>query len=265
MNEGKFLSHETEDSPISWMLQPEWIRLMESACEESDKDNWYAHLQLGMAYIADGRLNDGWIALEKSQAIKNSAWAEYGKSVVKKTIGDMENASLHIMNAAKMLPHDISIAKEAMEILLAAGKDNEAIEYHEVRGTKGIKEACYNIAGMDIKVCVASGAGNAKIVMDKIAKGEADWTFVEIMGCPGGCVNGGGQPIQPQYVRDTVDLKALRAKALYDQDERMVMRKSHNNPVVKEVYDNYFKGGYGCEKAHHTLHTSYVKRKRFDK
>ena len=144
------------------------------------------------------------------------------------------------------------------------GKDNSEIEFHEVRGTDGLKEATYNIAGMEIKVCVASGAANAKTVMDKIAKGEADWTFVEIMGCPGGCVNGGGQPIQPQHVRDTVDLKAVRAKALYDQDTKMEMRKSHLNPVIKEVYDNYFKGGYGCHAAHHALHTSYVARKKYN-
>ncbi len=145
------------------------------------------------------------------------------------------------------------------------GKDNKDIVFSEVRGTEGLKEATYNIAGTEIKVAVASGAANAKIVMDKIAKGEADWTFVEIMGCPGGCVNGGGQPIQPQYVRDTVDLKAVRAKALYDQDEAMEMRKSHLNPIIKEVYDNYFKGGYGCHAAHHTLHTSYVARERYEK
>ena len=144
------------------------------------------------------------------------------------------------------------------------GKDNSEIEFHEVRGTEGLKEATYNIAGMEIKVCVASGAANAKTVMDKIAKGEADWTFVEIMGCPGGCVNGGGQPIQPQHVRDTIDLKAVRAKALYDQDTKMEMRKSHLNPVIKEVYDNYFKGGYGCHAAHHALHTSYVARKKYN-
>ena len=145
------------------------------------------------------------------------------------------------------------------------GKDNKEIVFSEVRGTEGLKEATYNIAGTEIKVAVASGAANAKLVMDKIAKGEADWTFVEIMGCPGGCVNGGGQPIQPQYVRDTVDLKAVRAKALYDQDEAMEMRKSHLNPIIKEVYDNYFKGGYGCHAAHHTLHTSYVARERYEK
>ena len=145
-----------------------------------------------------------------------------------------------------------------------SGKDNDEIEFHEVRGTEGLKEAIYNIAGMEIKVAVASGAANAKLVMDKIASGEADWTFVEIMGCPGGCVNGGGQPIQPQYVRDTVDLKAVRAKALYEQDKAMEMRKSHKNPIIAEVYENYFNGGYGCHKAHHTLHTSYKARKKFD-
>jgi len=144
------------------------------------------------------------------------------------------------------------------------GKDNDNVEFHEVRGTEGLKEATYTIAGIEIKVAVASGAANAKLVMDKIASGEADWTFVEIMGCPGGCVNGGGQPIQPQYVRDTVDLKAVRASALYAQDEASTLRKSHLNPVVKEVYDNYFKGGYGCHAAHHILHTSYVARKKFN-
>lgn len=145
------------------------------------------------------------------------------------------------------------------------GKDNKAIEFTEVRGMEGVKEASYDIAGTTVKVAVASGAKNAKAVMDKIKNGEADWTFVEIMGCPGGCVNGGGQPIQPQHVRDTVDLKGLRAKALYDQDASMPMRKSHENPIVKEVYDNYFCGTYGCEKAHHALHTSYVARKRYEK
>ena len=143
------------------------------------------------------------------------------------------------------------------------GKDNDNLVYEEVRGTAGIKEATYNIAGLEVKVAVASGIKNAKVIMDKIASGEADWTFVEIMACPGGCVNGGGQPIQPQYVRDTVDLKAERAKALYSQDEAMTIRKSHKNPVIKEVYDEFFGGDWGCHKAHEILHTSYVKRDRF--
>ncbi|MBP3605422.1 MAG: (2Fe-2S)-binding protein [Clostridia bacterium] len=145
------------------------------------------------------------------------------------------------------------------------GKDNKEIDFKEVRGTAGIKEAEYNIAGINVRVAVASGTANAKILMDKIKSGEANYTFVEIMGCPGGCVNGGGQPIQPQYVRDTVDLKAERAKALYAQDEAMAVRKSHQNPIVKEVYENYFKGEYGCHAAHHALHTSYVAREKYAK
>ena len=101
------------------------------------------------------------------------------------------------------------------------GKDNEAVDFHEVRGTAGLKEAVYNIAGMDVKVAVASGLASANYVLSCIRDGSADWQFVEIMCCPGGCVNGGGQPIQPASVRNTVDLKAIRAKALYDQDAGM--------------------------------------------
>ena len=82
------------------------------------------------------------------------------------------------------------------------------------------------------------------------------------MGCPGGCVNGGGQPIQPASVRNTVDLKALRAKALYDQDASMKLRKSHQSPIIKKLYEEYF-DGFGGHKAHHTLHTSYVARPKF--
>ncbi len=139
------------------------------------------------------------------------------------------------------------------------GKDNLDVDFHAVRGTESIKEATVNINGSDIKVAVASGATAAQEVMEKIKNGEADWTFVEIMGCPGGCVNGGGQPIQPQYVRDTVDLKAVRAKALYDQDAAMSIRKSHESPVVKTLYSEWY-DGFGGHKAHHDLHTTYVKR-----
>lgn len=142
------------------------------------------------------------------------------------------------------------------------GKDNEAVEFHEVRGTEGVKEAVYNIAGMDVKVAVASGAANANYVMSRIKDGTADWHFVEIMGCPGGCVNGGGQPIQPASVRNTVDLKAVRAKALYDQDASMTLRKSHQSPIIKKLYEEYF-DGFGGHKAHHALHTGYVARKKF--
>ncbi len=143
------------------------------------------------------------------------------------------------------------------------GNDNTEIVYEAVRGNKALKEATLEIAGMTIKVCVASGTKAANEVMEKIASGEADWTFVEIMGCPGGCVTGGGQPIHPQYVRDTVDIHGLRAKVLYDQDEAAVLRKSHESPVVKALYEEYYKDGYGCHKAHHDLHTTYKAGKKF--
>ena len=142
------------------------------------------------------------------------------------------------------------------------GKDNLDVDFTAVRGTKSIKEAEVEINGMNIKVAVASGASAAKEVMDKIKSGEADWTFVEIMGCPGGCVNGGGQPIQPQYIRDTVDLKAVRAKALYDQDAASNLRKSHESPVIKTLYCEWYTDGFGGHKAHHDLHTTYVARKK---
>ena len=140
---------------------------------------------------------------------------------------------------------------------------NEAIELEAVRGTDSIKEATVEVGGTPLKLCVASGAAAAKEVMDKLAAGNPEgWGFIEIMGCPGGCVNGGGQPIQPQYVRDTVDLKAVRAKALYDQDKDMPLRMSHESPVIKTLYDEWF-DGFGGPKAHHALHTSYVVRKRY--
>ncbi len=143
------------------------------------------------------------------------------------------------------------------------GKDNTDIDFTAVRGTMGLKQASVNINGTEIKVAVASGAAAAKVVMDKIKAGNPDgWTFIEIMGCPGGCVNGGGQPIQPQYVRDTVDLKAVRAKVLYDQDKASVLRKSHESPVVKKLYSEWY-DGIGGHKAHHDLHTSYTARNKY--
>ena len=145
------------------------------------------------------------------------------------------------------------------------GKDNTEVDFEAVRGTAGLKQAGVNIAGKDYKVAVASGAAAAKCVMDKLKAGNPDgWSFIEIMGCPGGCVNGGGQPIQPQYVRDTVDLKAIRAKALYEQDASMKLRKSHESPVIKTLYSEWY-DGFGGHKAHHDLHTSYVAREKFSK
>ena len=134
-----------------------------------------------------------------------------------------------------------------------------SLDFTDVRGVEGIKEATYNVAGMDVKVAVASGLANAKILLDKVKAGEAEYHFIEIMGCPGGCVNGGGQPQVNATVRNFVDIRAERAKALYASDAANPIRKSHKNPAVKEVYDNYF-GEPGSHKAHDVLHTTYVKR-----
>lgn len=133
------------------------------------------------------------------------------------------------------------------------------IDFPEVRGTDGIKEATYNVAGMDVKVAVASGLANAKELLEKVQNGEADYHFIEIMGCPGGCVNGGGQPQVAMGIRNFVDVREKRAKVLYDLDASMPVRQSHENPAVKALYDEFLEKP-GSHKAHEILHTSYVKR-----
>lgn len=132
-------------------------------------------------------------------------------------------------------------------------------EFSEVRGTKGIKKATYHVAGMDVNIAVASGLSNAKLLLDEIRAGNSQYHLVEIMACPGGCVNGGGQPHQPANVRNYADIRALRAKALYDQDSTMPIRKSHENPSIKKLYEEFLEAP-GSHKAHELLHTSYVKR-----
>ena len=148
--------------------------------------------------------------------------------------------------------------RTAVETL--TGEELPNVDFTDVRGIEGIKEATYHVAGMDVNVAVASGLGNAKRLLERVKAGEANYHFIEIMGCPGGCVNGGGQPQQPGYVRNSVDIRALRAKVLYDIDKNNPIRKSHENPAIKELYSTYL-GKPGSAKAHHLLHTTYVKRK----
>ena len=140
------------------------------------------------------------------------------------------------------------------------GTDHANVEYTEIRGTQGFKEAVYKVAGMDVKVAVVSGLNNANELLSKIEKGEAEYHIVEVMCCPGGCVNGGGQPIQSAYTRRQVDLRAARAKALYDEDSALTIRKSHENPAIRQLYKEFF-GEPGSYVAHEILHTSYVDRK----
>ncbi len=139
---------------------------------------------------------------------------------------------------------------------LTGKPDSSPIEFKEVRGVEGIKEATYNINGMDVKVAVASGLANAKALLKKVRAGEADYHFIEIMGCPGGCVNGGGQIIQPAHVRNFTDIRAERAKVLYGIDEANTLRFSHDNPDVQTLYKEFL-GEPNSHKAHELLHTSY--------
>lgn len=143
-----------------------------------------------------------------------------------------------------------------------AGESLERIDFSEVRGMKGIKSATYNMSGTNVKVAVASGIGNARKLIEKIQSGEEFYHFVEIMGCPGGCINGGGQPVQPASVRNFIDLKAKRAKALYVEDQQRSFRKSNDSPIVKKVYSEFL-GEPGSEKAHQVLHTSFCERVEF--
>ncbi|HOV25922.1 MAG TPA: NADH-dependent [FeFe] hydrogenase, group A6 [Pseudobacteroides sp.] len=141
------------------------------------------------------------------------------------------------------------------------GKPSDNIEYNAVRGIDGVKEAVVEAGGMKIKAAVAHGLGNARKLLEKVKNGE-EYHFIEIMACPGGCVNGGGQPIQPSSVRSWVDLRAERAKAIYEEDKEMPIRKSHENPRVKMLYDEFFKEP-GSHKAHELLHTHYTKRENY--
>jgi NADP-reducing hydrogenase subunit HndD len=148
------------------------------------------------------------------------------------------------------------------------GKEHEAIKFEEVRGMKGLKEASFNIAGKEIKVAIASGMRNAKVLLDQMRAGTSPYTFIEIMGCPGGCVNGGGQPyVKPAFLpnedADILDTyRDKRAQALYSEDERQAARQSHNNKQIQQLYKEFL-GEPNSHKAHKLLHTSYKAKVRF--
>ena len=135
----------------------------------------------------------------------------------------------------------------------------EVVNFNEVRGSAGIRRATYKIANMDVKVAVASGLANARQLLDSVKNGEEELHMIEIMACPGGCINGGGQPYQNDWVRNNVDLVTARTKAIYETDENLPYRKSYENPDIKRIYDEYL-GVPGSEKAHKILHTKHVKR-----
>ncbi len=149
------------------------------------------------------------------------------------------------------------------------GKEHEAINFEAVRGLQGIKEAALDINGMTVKVAVCSGMKNAKVLLDQVKEGRSDYTFIEIMCCPGGCINGGGQPyVKPLFLQNEDDdildtYRAKRASVLYGEDERLQVRQSHNNPDIQKLYKDYL-GKPGSELAEELLHTSYdANRERF--
>jgi len=143
---------------------------------------------------------------------------------------------------------------------ILTGEDLKEVDYTPVRGMEGIKEATVNINGMDVKVAVAHGTGNAAKLLDSIKRGEANYHFIEVMACPGGCINGGGQPILIDKEK-TEEVKKLRAQGLYSIDKERKFRKSHENPEVKKLYEEYLEEP-NSHKAHHLLHTTYTERER---
>ena len=150
--------------------------------------------------------------------------------------------------------------RTAYEVI--TGKTLEDVNFTAVRGMDGIKEASVKIGDLDVNVAVASSTGKASELLEMVKKGEKNYTFIEIMGCPGGCVNGGGQPIVSSQIRNWTDIRPLRAKALYDEDASKKLRKSHENPEIKQIYEEYL-GKPNGHKSHELLHTTYEKRKLY--
>ena len=133
----------------------------------------------------------------------------------------------------------------------------EKVEFHELRGFDGIKEAVVNVNGLDVKIAVAHGLGNARELLESIRAGKADYHAIEIMACPGGCIGGGGQP----YHHGDINILKKRMEGIYQEDEGKTLRKSHENPYIKKLYQEFLGEPYG-EKAHSLLHTHYVKRRK---
>lgn len=144
---------------------------------------------------------------------------------------------------------------------VVTGETLDNIDFEGVRGIEGVKEAAVMVGDLEVKVAIAHGTGNARKLLNKVVTGEKEYHFIEVMACPGGCLNGGGQPIVDAKTKMEVDPRILRAKALYDIDKDSTFRKSHNNPEIKQIYEEYFKEP-NSHKAHELLHTHYTKREK---
>lgn len=145
---------------------------------------------------------------------------------------------------------------------IVTGKPLDKISFEQVRGESGIKRAEIEIGDKKVKVAVAHGLANAQTIMEEIKSGKADYQFVEIMACPGGCITGGGQPIKNAKIQENVDVHKKRAEAMYSIDEKSVIRKSHENPVLKQIYKEFL-GEPNGELAHKLLHTHYSKKEKY--
>ncbi len=166
--------------------------------------------------------------------------------------GTIFGATGGVMEAALRTAYEVVTGNELTDLTT----------FKAVRGVEGVKEASYDLNGVTVNVAVASGLANAKKVLDMVKSGEKSYDFIEIMACPGGCVNGGGQPIVHASVRNFEDVRALRAAGLYNDDENLPVRKSHKNPDIKAIYDEFF-GEPGSHKAHDILHTGYTERPKY--
>ncbi len=166
--------------------------------------------------------------------------------------GTIFGATGGVMEAALRTAYEVVTGKELTDLAT----------FKAVRGVEGVKEASYDLNGVTVNVAVASGLQNAKKVLEMVKSGEKKYDFIEIMACPGGCVNGGGQPIVHASVRNFEDVRALRAAGLYKDDENLPVRKSHLNEDVKAIYDQFF-GEPGSHKAHEILHTGYIARPKY--
>ena len=145
---------------------------------------------------------------------------------------------------------------------VVTGETLEDVNFQQVRGLVGVKEATLNLKGLEVNVAVAHSTGIASYLLDQVREGKKNYTFIEVMGCPGGCVNGGGQPIVSPEQREKTDPRVLRAKALYDEDAGKAIRKSHENPEIKRIYAEFL-GKPNSHKAHELLHTSYTQREQY--
>ncbi len=187
----------------------------------------------------------------------NIEFTQLGDSEFDNPMGEATGAGAIFGTSGGVMEAALRTAQDTL-----TGENLEKIDFEQVRGADGIKKATVNIGGKDIKVVAASGLANAREILEEIKSGKADYQFVEIMACPGGCIMGGGQPIKSSKIRSEVDVRKLRASTLYTIDEKSTIRKSHENPIVKKIYQEYLEkpGSYRAEKL---LHTHYQEREKY--